>query len=153
VLSQFWSQNGNPEWPEQRRRFLGLLEEQARLDRMARIVGKDALPPRQQHVLLCAELINEAFLRQSAFSEVDRYCSAARQMAMLKLLSYFIDKSEQAVAVQISVEDINTLNVMRRLRRMGEDIGNGELEKFDELRVTLDIELAQLTRRMASDAG
>ena len=69
VLSHFWNQHGNPDWLEQRRRFLGLLEEQAHLERMARIVGKDALPPRQQHVLLCAELINEAFLRQSAFSE------------------------------------------------------------------------------------
>ena len=69
----------------QRQRFLALLEEQAHLERMARIVGKDALPPRQQLILLCAELINEAFLRQSAFSPVDRYCSPARQTAMMHL--------------------------------------------------------------------
>ena len=69
VLAPFWSQCGNPHWAEQRRRFLGLIAQQATLERMARIVGKDALPPRQQQVLLCAELINEAFLRQSAFSE------------------------------------------------------------------------------------
>ncbi len=36
---------------------------------MARIIGKDALPARQQLTLLCAELVNEAFLRQSAFSD------------------------------------------------------------------------------------
>ena len=58
VLTPFWSELGNPQWPVQRRRFLGLLEEQAKLERMARIVGKDALPPRQQNVLLCAELVN-----------------------------------------------------------------------------------------------
>jgi vacuolar-type H+-ATPase catalytic subunit A/Vma1 len=33
---------------------------------MARIIGKDALPARQRLTLLCAELVNEAFLRQSA---------------------------------------------------------------------------------------
>lgn len=153
VLSQFWSQHGNPEWPQQRRRFLGLLEEQARLDRMARIIGKDALPPRQQQVLLCAELINEAFLRQSAFSEVDRFCSVARQIAMMKLINYFIDKSEQAVADGIRVEDISAMDAMRRLRRMGEDIGNDDLDRFEELRQALDSALAQLTPGATADAG
>ena len=56
---------------------------------MARIVGKDALPPRQQHVLLCAELINEAFLRQSAFSEADRFCPVGKQIAMMQVIDPF----------------------------------------------------------------
>ena len=86
---------------DQRQKFLALLEEQARLERMARIIGKDALPPRQQHVLLCAELINEAFLRQSAFSEVDRFCSAERQIAMMQMISRFIELSENAIDLDI----------------------------------------------------
>ncbi len=152
VLSHFWNQHGNPDWLEQRRRFLGLLEEQAHLERMARIVGKDALPPRQQHVLLCAELINEAFLRQSAFSELDRFCMPARQIAMMKLISHFIDQSEKAVALKVSVEAINTLPVMRRLRRMGEEIGDDELDKFDALRHELEVECTRLTTQAARDA-
>jgi V/A-type H+-transporting ATPase subunit A len=153
VLGQFWNQHGNSDWSEQRRHFLGLLEEQARLERMARIVGKEALPPRQQHVLLCAELINEAFLRQSAFSERGRFCSPARQIAMLKLISYFIDQSEQVIARNVAVEALDALPVMRRLRRMGEEIGDDELEKFDALRLELDAGFAQLTREPARDAG
>jgi V/A-type H+-transporting ATPase subunit A len=152
VLSRFWNQHGHPDWLEQRRRFLGLLEEQAHLERMARIVGKDALPPRQQHVLLCAELINEAFLRQSAFSELDRFCMPARQIAMMKLISHFIDQSEKAVTLKVSVEAINTLPVMRRLRRMGEEIGDDELDKFDELRHELEVECTRLTTQVERDA-
>jgi V/A-type H+-transporting ATPase subunit A len=152
ALAQFWSQCGNPRWLEQRRRFLGLIAQQASLERMARIVGKDALPPRQQHVLLCAELINEAFLRQSAFSDNDRYCSAARQIAMMQIINHFIDLSEAAVAEQVSVEAIDQLSVMRRLRRMGEDIGDDRLEQFAELQRRLDAEMGELTRRAAADA-
>ena len=153
VLSQFWSQHGNPQWAVQRRRFLGLIEEQARLERMARIVGKDALPPRQQHVLLCAELINESFLRQSAFSEADRFCSVGKQIAMIQLISRFIDLSAAAVAQGIRVEDINALPVMRRLRRMGEDINeDGQQEKMDELRRDLDAAFTRMTREAAGDA-
>jgi len=151
VLSRFWNQHGNPLWLEQRRHFLGLLEEQAHLERMARIVGKDALPPRQQHVLLCAELINEAFLRQSAFSELDRFCTPARQTAMMKLISHFIDLSEKAIAQQVSVDALNSLPVMRRLRRMGEEIGDDEPGKFDALRQELEVECTRLIRQAARD--
>jgi V/A-type H+-transporting ATPase subunit A len=153
VLSHFWNQHGNPHWTEQRRRILAVLEEQAHLERMARIVGKDALPPRQQHVLLCAELINEAFLRQSAFSVVDRFCVPARQVAMMKLIIHFIETSEKAVALRVSVESISALPVMRRLRRMGEEIGDGELDKFDELRHELEVECTRLTTQAARDAN
>ncbi|WP_455235218.1 ATP synthase beta subunit C-terminal domain-containing protein, partial [Thiogranum longum] len=152
VLGQFWSQQGNPQWASQRRRFINFLEEQARLERMARIVGKDALPPRQQYVLLCAELINEAFLRQSAFSRVDRYCSAARQMAMMQTLIRFIDLAEAAVEQHIGVEEISSLAVMRRLRRMGEDIGEDQLDRFAELQRALETEFTQLTRRAETSA-
>jgi V/A-type H+-transporting ATPase subunit A len=152
VLAPFWSQCGNPHWAEHRRRFLGLLAQQAALERMARIVGKDALPPRQQQVLLCAELINEAFLRQSAFSEIDRYCSAARQIAMMQTLNHFIDLTEAAVAQRVSVEAISQLPVMRELRRMGEDIDDDRLEQFGELQRRLDAGITELTRRAAADA-
>ena len=137
-LMHFWSQNGHVNWAPQRQRFLALLEEQARLERMARIIGKDALPPRQQHVLLCAELINEAFLRQSAFSEVDRYCSAERQIAMMQMISRFIELSQNAIELDISVETITALPIMRRLMRMGEEIGEDDLDRFDGLRTELD---------------
>jgi len=151
-LSHFWSQNGHPNWARQRQRFLALLEEQARLERMARIIGKDALPPRQQHVLLCAELINEAFLRQSAFSETDRYCSAERQIAMMQIITRFIKLSENAIELGITLEAISALAVMRRLMRMGEEIGEDDLDKFDQLRAELDHGFTLLTRGASSEA-
>ena len=146
ALVHFWSQHGYPNWERERQHFLALLEDQARLERMARIIGKDALPPHQQHVLLCAELINEAFLRQSAFSEVDRYCSAERQIAMMQMINRFIKHSENAVEMNISVETITALPVMRKLMRMGEEIGEDDLEKYNDLRMELDDAFTQLTR-------
>ena len=153
LLAPFWSELGNPQWLEQRRRFLGLLEEQAKLERMARIVGKDALPPRQQNVLLCAELINEAFLRQSAFSETDRFCPAAKQIAMMQLIERFIELSAMAIAAGVDSETINRLPVLRQLRRMGEEIENDALEQFETLGKSLDVAFASLTDGSADHEG
>jgi V/A-type H+-transporting ATPase subunit A len=145
-FAAWWTGRGNPEWHAQRERLLSLLEAQADLERMARIVGKDALPPAQQLTLLCAELVNEAFLRQSAFSEVDRYCSPQRQTAMLKLILRFVELAEAALQRGVAPEQLAELPVLRRLQRMGEEIGEGQLEKFGELGVTVDAAMAGLAK-------
>jgi V/A-type H+/Na+-transporting ATPase subunit A len=153
VLTRFWTQYGNPRWPEQRRQFLALLAEQARLERMARIVGKEALPPRQQQILLCADLINDSFLRQSAFSTADRFCSAEKQVAMMQLIARFIELSETAVERQLSMAQLAAMPVIRRLRRMGEEINDESLEQFDQLRNTLELEFTALAKGAPDDAA
>jgi len=152
ALAPWWKEQGSPQWLNERRRLLTLLEQQAHLERMARIVGKDALPPRQQYILLCAELINEAFLRQSAFSMVDRYCSPARQIAMLRALTRFFDLAEQAIDRGVSPEQLGALPVLRRLRRMGEEISEDDLEQFDALMAQLETECAGLSGAVTNDA-
>ena len=125
--------SGENEWLELRRRVLTLLDDQARLERMARIIGKDALPVRQRLTLLCAELVDDAFLRQSAFSPVDHYCGPERQAAMLRLLVHFIELAESAASCGVAPEQIAALDVVRPLSRMGEDIPEGALDRLAEL--------------------
>ncbi len=138
VLAAWWRAQGNTQWPELRRRTLTLLEQQERLERMARIIGKDALAHTQQVALLCAELVTDAFLRQSAFSEVDRYTSPERQTRMLRLLDRFIELAQKAVAKGISPSRIGQLELFRRLQRMGEEIGEGDWERFDTLQSEME---------------
>jgi V/A-type H+/Na+-transporting ATPase subunit A len=144
-FAPWWAEQGNPDWLALRRRLLTLLDDQARLERMARIIGKDALPARQQLTLLCAELVNEAFLRQSAFSEIDRVCSPARQAAMMKLLGRFIGMVDAAGAAGATPEQVAALPALRALQRMGEEVADDQLPRLAELQARLEREFAQLT--------
>ena len=135
---------GTNEWLALRRRFLTLLDEHAHLERMARIIGKDALPARQQLTLFCAELVNEALLRQSAFSTVDRYAGAARQAAMMRLIAHFIDQAEAALGRGVSTEQIASIPCLRALQRMGEEIAEGQLERFGALEARMEAEFVAL---------
>jgi V/A-type H+-transporting ATPase subunit A len=153
IFVPWWTAQGNSQWLLLRRRFLTLLDDEARLERMARIIGKDALPVRQQLTLLCAELVNEAFLRQSAFSAVDHVCSPARQGAMMRLLGRFIELAEAAVAADVHPELIARMACMRPLQRMGEDIGDGDLPRLAALQAAMEREFAGLVPATeASDA-
>ena len=132
------------EWESLRRRVLTLLDDEARLERMARIVGKDALQPRQRLTLMCAEVVGDGFLRQSAFSANDRVCGPERQALMLRTLGRFLDLAEAAVGRGVTPEAIAALPVLRPLQRMGEDIAEGERAAFAALAGELERQLAAL---------
>lgn len=144
ALATWWQSNGVPDWPAQRRRLLVLLEEQEGLLRMARIVGKDALPAAQQLTLLCAELATESFLRQSALSDVDAYCGPTRQAKMLALVLRHHELASQALSRGVSVDSLRSLPTFGRLLRMSEEIGEGETSLLDELARDLEREMASL---------
>jgi V/A-type H+-transporting ATPase subunit A len=146
-LGGWWQAQGNASWAEHRRRFLTLLEEQARLERMARIIGKDAMPAHAQLTLLCADLVNESFLRQSAYSATDRFCSPARQTAMMRVIARFIELAEDALAAGATPEGIAQLPVFRRLARMGEDLGEEALAGYQELAAMLEQAFVQIKER------
>ena len=145
ALAEWWKHSGNnPDWLTQRQRVLELLESQAHLERMARIVGRDALPALQQLKLLCADLVNDGFLRQSSFSKVDRYCSPARQAAMISILLAFMDRAEAAVQSGVAPARIAELPVVRQLQRLGEEYGEGDVRKLSQLPHQLDYEFDSL---------
>jgi V/A-type H+-transporting ATPase subunit A len=131
-----------------RRRFLTLLEDAARLERMARIIGKDAMPERQRLTLLCAQLVNEAFLRQSAFSVNDRYATPQRQAVMMRLLGTFTEGAEQLLQAGVPPERIGEAPVFRKLLRMGEEIPEGDWELFS----ALDRELGRTFQQLREEA-
>ncbi len=152
-LVPWWREKGYPEWESHRRQLLQLLEGQVHLERMARIVGKDALPPEQRLALLNAELAGEAFLRQSAFSKTDAYCAPERQGAMLRTLMRFVEASGDALAAGATVDEIAALPLLRRLRRMGEEIGNDEVERLHALLAEIDTALAALHRHQNGEGA
>jgi len=144
ALAEWWKRSGNPDWLAQRQRVLALLEQQSHLERMARIVGRDALPALQQLKLLCADLVNDGFLRQSSFSKVDRYCSPARQAAMISILLAYMDRAEAAVQAGLSPARLAEMPIVRQLQRLGEEYGEGDIRKLALLPKQLDYEFDAL---------
>ncbi len=146
ALAQWWQIQGNPAWTAQRTAVLELLTEQAHLERMARIVGKDALPAPQQATLLCAELVSEAVLRQSSFSEVDRYCSPQRQTAMLSLVMRFVELARAAVQRGVDPERIAAMPMRALLQRIGEQYGEHRIADIGALWPQLESDFHALER-------
>ena len=76
-------------WNEMRREAMRLLQEEAELEEIVRLVGVDALSARERLVLETAKSLREDYLHQNAMHEVDTYTSLRKQYRMLELILNF----------------------------------------------------------------
>jgi len=75
---------------------------------------------------------------------VDRYCSPARQVAMLSVLLHFMDRAEAAVEAGIAPARVGALPGLRQLQRLGEEFGEADLRRLKQLPRQIDFEFDAL---------
>lgn len=85
-LRPWYDEHISPEFAKNRAKALALLQEEASLNEIVQLVGKDSLSPNDQLTLETARIIREDFLQQNAFVEIDWFSDYRRQFLMLKLV-------------------------------------------------------------------
>ncbi len=118
AIKDWWEKNVDPEWKAMRDKAMGLLQKEAELQEIVRIVGPDALPDRERAVLIVTRMIREDYLQQDAFDEVDTYCPPKKQVTMMRVLLNFYDRTMEAVGKGVPVEEIAKLPVREKIGRM-----------------------------------
>ena len=122
-----------------------LLEKEAELEEIIRLVGKDSLSPSDRLILEIARSIREDFLHQNAFHEIDTYTSLAKQSAMLDLILYFYEKTKESLEKGADIADIEKLAVLERISRM-KYLPENETEKIKKIKEEIDSELTKLAK-------
>lgn len=131
-LEAWYRENVNENWSALRGRALRILQEEANLDEIVRLVGVDALSSKDRMIMETAKSIREDYLHQDAFHEVDTYASLTKQYKMLQLILLSHDLALKAVAEDIEVDDILQLPAREAISRC-KYIEEENLAKFDEL--------------------
>jgi V/A-type H+-transporting ATPase subunit A len=91
-------------------------------------------------------MIREDFLQQSAFHEVDTYCSGKKQYEMLRLILKFSDQVQDAVGKNVHIDDLFNMKSRENLARM-KTVSNKLFEKkFAETEKDLDKEFKSLIK-------
>jgi V/A-type H+-transporting ATPase subunit A len=139
-----WWKNLDPEWLTIRNEVMNILLEDHRLEQVVKLVGSDALPPPEQYLLFCAEMIKNAFLQQNSFDPQDKFCSPEKQLKLLKSLLNLYKKGMERLHAGVSVKDIAALDVVSEIVRLKSEIPNQDLEKIDAYVQRLEQGLAAL---------
>ena len=116
-LSKWFNREVEENWMALRQRLMRLLQEEAELDEMVKLVGMDALSAPDRLKMEAARSIREDFLHQDAFHEVDTYTPLFKQYLMMKLMMEYYDRSMQALSAGVSIEELVKLPVRERIGR------------------------------------
>ena len=116
-LAPWFEKNVDPDWMKLRGRLMALLQDEAKLDEIVKLVGMDALSPGDRLKMETARSIREDFLHQLAFHEVDTYTSLKKQLYMMRLILAYYDECAKAVAQNANIETLANLPVREQIGR------------------------------------
>ncbi|MGI6082510.1 MAG: V-type ATP synthase subunit A [Limnochordia bacterium] len=96
---------------------MALLQQEASLEEIVRLVGTDALSPEDRLVLEAAKSIREDFLYQNAFHETDTYTSLDKQIKMLEVILTWYHEARAALNEEVRLERLLSLPVREHIAR------------------------------------
>ena len=142
-LNEWFDENVDADWEKQRTAAMRILQEEASLDEIVRLVGMDALSQEDRLTMETAKAIREDYLHQNAFHEVDTYASLQKQFKMLRLILLSDELARDALQQRVDIEDILALPVREEIGR-SKYIPESEMEKFDVIERNLKDSMAAL---------
>ena len=132
-----------PDWPAMRLQAMQILQQESELDEIVRLVGVDALGPKDRLTLEVARSIREDYLHQNAFDEVDTYTSLEKQHRMLGLILALYNRGQAALDQGAELSQILNLPVREQIGR-AKYIPEEEIGRFNGLEADLENEIAAL---------
>jgi len=127
AVKDWWNEH-DPGWEDTRASALRILQQEAELEEIVRLVGPEALPEGDKLLLLIARMIREDFLQQSAYNEADSYCTPAKAGLILKTIMKFYELAQEMLNSGAGIESIRSSPMVYRISRM-KDIPNEVFEQ------------------------
>ncbi|MBU5592817.1 V-type ATP synthase subunit A [Clostridium sp. MSJ-4] len=147
-IGEWMDSEVSQDWVEIRTEAMALLQEEANLEEIVRLVGIDALSEKDRLKLEVAKSLREDYLQQNAFHEVDTYASLPKQYKMLKLVLQFYFESVKALEAGIYLKELLSLEVRDKIAR-SKYIPESEINRIDEI----SKELSSAIENLISQGG
>ncbi|MBU4350085.1 V-type ATP synthase subunit A [bacterium] len=143
-LTEYYKKEVGEEYMELRNKSMALLQEEAELEEIVRLVGVDALSTHEKLVLETARSIREDFLLQDAFDSTDSYSSTKKQFLILKLIMVFHENAEKVIETGVTIEKLNALPIKAKIIR-AKFIEEKNLKVFSEIEKEIISQISSTT--------
>ncbi|HHW26966.1 MAG TPA: V-type ATP synthase subunit A [Firmicutes bacterium] len=140
-LDEYFRKATGKDFPEMRDQAMAILQQEQELNEIVRLVGLDALSPKQRMLLETAKSLREDFLYQSAFHDVDTYCSQKKQYGILKVILTLHEKCLEALDRGVKLEKLLTLPVRDRIARARVTPEDKWPSEYDQILAAIDAEV------------
>jgi len=149
AVDEYCDKNVAAGWSKVREQAMAVLQREAELEELVRLVGMDTLAHEDRLLLQAARMIREDFLHQNAFLEVDTYTSLEKQFKMLSLIINYYQKAQDCLKAGVPLAELTKIPALEGVAR-AKIVPEAEMAKLDELDKQIANELGALTKAESS---
>ncbi len=131
-IREFLAKNISEEFTELKQKAMKILELEAELLEIARLIGIESLSSQERLILETAKSIREDFLHQNAFHEIDTYTSLKKQYLMLKVILELHQISEESLKKGRDLKEVLELPIREKISKI-KYILEDRLDEFRDL--------------------
>ena len=145
-LTPWFIKNVAPDWMEKRATMMRLLQKEAELNEIVKLVGVDALSGQDRLVLNATRSIREDYLQQDAMDEIDTHASYGKMYGLMSLVLEYYTKCSAALSRGVSFRGIDHLKVTERIGRIKFTPEESFQQELAAVRAELDAEIRELEK-------
>jgi V/A-type H+-transporting ATPase subunit A len=142
-ISQHLKEDVDENFETMRDEAMKLLQQEAELEEMVKLVGVESLSQPDRLILKTAKSIREDFLHQNAFHEVDTYSSMVKQFRLLKMILQTHQLSLEALKKGVTVEKMAGMSANEEIAR-SKYISEKELDSMDAVEKHMEAQMQGL---------
>jgi V/A-type H+-transporting ATPase subunit A len=151
-IGVWMNENIDPDWLNHHEEMMRLLQEEADLEEIVKLVGYDSLSAPDRLTLESSRSLREDFLQQNAFDDVDTYASLHKQTHLLKLVLSYYHRAKDALDNGAHIDSLFAMEVRERIAR-AKFIPENEFNRYYEDTVSeMEKEFAALTKEEEAQA-
>ena len=116
-LKPWYDENLGPQFMAHREQAMSILQEEASLNEIVQLVGKDSLSAGDQLTLETAKMLREDFLQQNSFMDIDNYSSYDRQEKLMAMILEYDKLCRAAIAKGAAASALFDIPARERIGR------------------------------------
>ena len=144
-MEKWFNEKVAPDWMAGRQKMMSLLQDEAELEEIVKMVGMDALSAGDRLKMEAARSIREDFLHQNSFHEVDTYSSLKKQYLLMKLVVAYYEQGVEALEKGANIQDLVKLDVREKIGRFKYVLEENLDEEYKAVLEQLAKEISNIT--------
>ena len=139
-LKPWYDEHLGKEFLQNREWAMAVLQEEANLNEIVQLVGKDSLSAKDQITLEVAKMIREDFLQQNSFVDIDSYSEYDRQARMLVMIRDYDEHCRAAAERGGDLNELFNVPVREKIGRAKSVPADQYLDNYANIMVELEEE-------------
>ena len=137
-LGPWYTEHIGTDFVDCRNQLLSILTQESKLNEIVKLIGSDVLPDDQKLILEIARVIRLGFVQQNAYHPFDTYVPLLKQLMMMRTILYLNTRAKQLIALDMPMSVLKQEDIFEKIIAIKYDVGNDELNKFDNYKKMID---------------